>query len=105
MDEILVNYRNCDPLISVPNAFTPNNDGRNDSFRAVGVNITNYRMQLFDRWGELIFTSDDPGVGWDGTKNGASCSNDIYVWSIYYESDALEEKVKEMIHGTVVLIR
>ena len=105
MDDILVGYPDCNPLVTVPNAFTPNGDGRNDTFRAFGVNIANYRLQVFNRWGELIFSSFDPGSGWDGTKNGQDCASDVYVWSIYYESDALEEPVRETVNGTVMLIR
>lgn len=104
-DDILVGFRNCEPLLTIPNAFTPNGDGRNDTFRALGVNISNYRMQVFNRWGELIFVSYDPSSGWDGTRNGTPCAGDMYVWSVYYESDALEETFRETVKGTVMLIR
>jgi gliding motility-associated-like protein len=105
MDDILVGFRNCNPVVTVPNAFTPNGDGRNDTFRAKGINISNYRMQVFNRWGELIFSSFDPGHGWDGKKNGEDCASDVYVWSVYYESDALDQPVRETVKGTVMLIR
>jgi gliding motility-associated-like protein len=68
----------------IPNAFTPNNDGVNDDFLAFGNEITDFRMEMFDRWGELIFTSNDIYKGWDGRSNGGSeiSQNGVYVYKI-----------------------
>ncbi|MCB0401077.1 MAG: gliding motility-associated C-terminal domain-containing protein [Flavobacteriales bacterium] len=64
----------------IPNAFTPNNDGRNDIFTAVGEEITEFNMQIFDRWGELIYETEDLNTGWDGTAKGG---NDISMEGVY----------------------
>jgi gliding motility-associated-like protein len=67
-----------------PTAFTPNNDGENDVFTAIGTGITKFKMILFDRWGKLYFTSDDLSKGWDGTINGISAPEGVYTYRINY---------------------
>lgn len=54
----------------IPSAFSPNNDGENDMLYVMGNCITNMEFVIFDRWGEKVFVSTDPGFGWDGTFNG-----------------------------------
>src|SRR5690606_27474392 len=53
-----------------PNAFTPNGDGNNDFFKPVVSGIKQYDFQIYNRWGELIFTSKQAEIGWDGKRNG-----------------------------------
>ncbi|MBL7891064.1 MAG: PKD domain-containing protein, partial [Bacteroidia bacterium] len=70
----------------VPNAFTPNGDGNNDAFFPKGfmINPECYKMMIFDRWGNLIFETEDLNVGWDGRANGGKlvAQQDVYVWKI-----------------------
>lgn len=66
----------------VPNAFTPNGDGINDTFFPKGYNIIKYDMMIFDRWGEKLFYTADFFNGWDGTFKGEDCKEDVYVWKI-----------------------
>jgi gliding motility-associated-like protein len=68
-----------------PNSFTPNNDGENDIFYAYGFNIKKFNMSIYDRWGQLIFQSDDVYKGWDGTYKGRPVEQDVYVLKINYE--------------------
>ena len=68
--------------IFVPNAFTPNGDGINDIFQPKGYGITKYELDIFDRWGEKIFQTNQFEHGWDGTIKGISIKNDIYTWRI-----------------------
>lgn len=70
--------------IYIPNAFTPNGNGVNDYFTAKGAEITEFKMMIFDRWGELIFETSDLGTGWDGhAKNGSGIAeNGVYVYKI-----------------------
>ena len=68
-------------IIYVPNAFTPNGDGLNDIFKAQGIDITKFNMKIFNRWGELIFESDDIESGW----NGASPNSDYFSPPGIYE--------------------
>ncbi|HEY4797936.1 MAG TPA: PKD domain-containing protein, partial [Bacteroidia bacterium] len=67
----------------VPNAFTPNQDGRNEEFKAYGTYIREYHMAIFDRWGNLIFESNDINTGWNGKVKNRSVSpeeEDVYIW-------------------------
>ena len=73
-----------DYILFTPSAFTPNGDGKNDVFYPVGVGINrdNYEFFVFNRWGELIFESYNPAIGWDGTYNGELVNIDAYVYLI-----------------------
>ena len=66
----------------VPNAFTPNGDGINDTFFPKGHGIVKFDVAIFDRWGEKLFNTSDFFQGWDGTFKGEDCKNDVYVWKI-----------------------
>ncbi len=95
-----------DVVVYVPSAFTPNNnDGKNDVFMAEGdgFNPTSFEMQIFDRWGEKIFTSTDINVGWNGKRNnnGAMCQIDTYVYRITYK-DAKGKSYNKAGHVTIV---
>ena len=72
----------------VPNAFTPNNDGKNDIFKVIGFleEVSFFEMLIFSRWGTLIEEIKDPYLGWDGTHNGKLCPQGVYVWKVTYES-------------------
>lgn len=71
-----------DANLYVPNVFTPDGDGVNDVFQPKGYGITSYRLQIFNRWGELIFESNDFATGWDGTVKGKVIKDESYVWKI-----------------------
>jgi gliding motility-associated-like protein len=70
--------------IFIPNNFTPNGDGINDSFNALGTNIIDYDMLIVDRWGAKIYHSESMGAPWNGTyfNNGKECQTDVYVYKI-----------------------
>jgi gliding motility-associated-like protein len=94
-----------DVSIYVPNAFTPyNQDGKNDYFLAKGTYIKTFKMLIFDRWGMLVFTSDNIYEGWKGDVKGSNiiAQQDVYVWKIT-ATDFLNKK-HELI-GTVTLVR
>ena len=89
----------------IPNAFTPNGDGLNDTFRITGLppeNITRFNMQVFNRWGEVIFSTTDITEGWNGRLNGELCPEGNYVWVIFYEDGS---KITRTNKGVVALIR
>jgi len=105
-DTIEINGMGCDFYIFVPNVFTPNVDKRNPLFFPVGYNIVAGNMQIWDRWGEPIFYTDDFNKGWDGTYMGRDCPIDAYVYVIYYSGLAQDGTVDERIKaGTVILLR
>jgi gliding motility-associated-like protein len=68
--------------VFIPNAFSPNGDWYNEGFTGYGVGIKSASFKIFDRWGELIYTSDSLGKPWDGTfsTSGAPCAEGIYVY-------------------------
>ena len=69
-----------DLLVFVPNAFTPNNDGLNDIFSPKVSGIIDYNLNIFNRWGELIFTSNNMLNGWDGSYQNIACQEEVYTW-------------------------
>jgi gliding motility-associated-like protein len=89
-----------------PNAFTPNGDGLNDIFKPVGIYITNYHLQIFDRAGRAVFYSGDPEHGWDGYIEGGPAQEGVYVWICTFTHDYGDNLVKDLkLKGTVTLIR
>jgi len=68
----------------IPNAFTPDGNGHNDYFTAKGAEINEFKMMIFDRWGELIYETDNISKGWDGSANGGSkiSQTGVYVYKI-----------------------
>jgi gliding motility-associated-like protein len=75
-------------LVYVPNSFSPNGDGINDVFKAEGDGFSKFDMMIFDRWGNMIFHSDDINKGWDGKANGGSnvAQIDAYIYVIHVKA-------------------
>ena len=91
------------PSVFVPSGFTPNNDGKNDLLRpiAVGIKHIDY-FNIYNRWGELLFSTQKNGHGWDGMIKGQPQSTGTYVWMVKatdYTGAAYFQK------GVVTLIR
>lgn len=88
--------------ILVPNAFTPNSDGRNDLLKvnAFGVQLKYFRV--YNRYGQLVFATSDAGVGWDGSVGGQAAAMGTYVWTAAAVDDHGRPLEK---NGTVILIR
>jgi len=104
-DTIVVDTRNCEPLIWAPNAFTPNGDGMNDSFKVKGQNIDDFFLAIYNRWGEIVFETKEMDMAWDGRHNNNLCPAEIYIWIIRYSSYSSEYPVSETLKGTVLLYR
>jgi len=92
--------------IGIPNIFSPNGDGINDYFfprEILSRGVTNFRMQVFNRWGLLVFeTRSVNGRGWDGRFNGKDQPQDVYVYMI---EAGFANGVAEKYQGNVTLIR
>ena len=83
-DTLNVLYKKCIP-IQVPNAFSPNSDGKNDIFKPlIGVEVTNYHLQIWNRWGQLLFETRNYTEGWNGRYNSEIQSNGTYVYYISF---------------------
>ncbi|MEX1187907.1 MAG: gliding motility-associated C-terminal domain-containing protein [Bacteroidia bacterium] len=91
------------PTMYIPSAFTPNGDGVNDFFGVKAEGLKEFKMEIYNRWGEVVFVSDDIKKLWDGTYEGkAITSTDVYVYqvkAIGNNNDPLPEE-----KGTVTLI-
>ncbi|MCX6292189.1 MAG: PKD domain-containing protein [Bacteroidetes bacterium] len=91
-----------DYTLYVPNSFTPNGDGKNDFFEATGFDVRSFSMSIYNRWGNLIFQTNDISKAWDGKLNGVPIEAGIYVYSIV-ALDAFNEEHQYM--GNVALVR
>lgn len=93
---------NCDTLY-FPNAFTPNNDGKNDVFRP-GQNflIQSYVLSVYNRWGQVVFQTADITKGWTGRQGGKEAPVGVYIWTCTY---TIADRDKKSTKGTLVLIR
>lgn len=101
-DTIEVEVDDCDQIIWVPNAFTPNNDGKNDVFLPYVENVAFYRLYIFNRWGQLVFYTENPTEGWDGSYKGKLAKMDSYAWKMEFKDFKNKEYTK---YGFVVLYK
>ncbi len=90
--------------LNMPNAFTPNGDGKNEEFRPVTLpeKISSFSMLIYNRWGQLVFSTNDVGRGWDGRVNGSSAPMGVYTYTLTYGNPKGEKRKKT---GVVALIR
>jgi len=85
----------------VPNAFTPGGDGLNDIFIPVAIGIKDYKMELFDRGGQRLFTTYEIDKGWNGKFNGKPCKQDVYIWKANYTNEVTGKYTTETGHVTL----
>jgi gliding motility-associated-like protein len=90
--------------VFVPNAFSPNNDGKNDLFKAtLGIDATGIDMVIFDRWGAEVFHATKMNAGWDGTyENGKKAEMGTYQYVIKVR---FRDQKVETYTGDVTLMR
>lgn len=103
-----------DLIFYVPNSFTPNGDGTNDVFLPVitsGVDLGNYQLLIFNRWGQVVFSTTDPTMGWDGTYMNIQefltgednfAQDGTYTWKIILNSSQNEGAVEKVGHVTLL---
>lgn len=89
-----------------PNAFTPNGDGVNDTFKPVFFcPVVTTHFIVYNRWGQKVFETRDPNAAWDGEVDGAEASSDVYAWQVEYEVARAGANQKLMEKGDVALLR
>lgn len=93
-----------DPVLYLPNSFTPDGDGINDFFGPIGFSMAVFEMRVFDRWGEVIYTWSDLTGRWDGTFRTVPAKEDVYGWKIVYAT-LKNPHVNREIQGHVTLLR
>lgn len=90
--------------VYLPNAFSPNNDGNNDIFRAISVNeVNDIFMMIYDRWGNRVFESTDFKYGWDGTIGSRPADDGTYFYMVTFTCNLTSKKI--VLKGDVTLIR
>lgn len=86
----------------VPNIFSPNGDNHNDQFVIEGTSLNQFNIQVFNRWGELVFESDDQSISWDGTQRGKELNTAVFAYVLTYIDSA---GVSQKVSGNVTLIK
>ena len=93
-------------IFYIPNAFTPDGDERNNTFKPIitsGVDIFNYTFVIYNRWGQIIWESFNPNMGWDGTYDYKPCQDGSYTWKLRFKTPKTDE-IKEF-YGNFSIIR
>jgi len=90
------------PNVFVPNAFTPNGDNLNERFNVVPVAVNKFEMEIYNRWGERVYITDDPTKGWDGNYLNAPAQADVYMYTLKFTDFENRPYYKS---GTVHLMR
>jgi gliding motility-associated-like protein len=106
-DEILIRVEPA-PLsrVFIPSAFTPDGDGRNDTFHPVLMHVEEPQLMVFDRWGKMLFRSSEQEIRWDGKCGSKPCPDGVYVWKLVYEARLEDDRTEQKVEaGTVMLVR
>jgi gliding motility-associated-like protein len=99
-----INFTTCSCQLLLPNAFTPDGDGHNDSFRPQhACEMSNFEMNIYNRYGDLVFRSLNPDEAWDGSYRGGKAQAGAYVWMARYFNPVSKQPVFRK--GTVILLR
>lgn len=93
------------PKIFIPTAFSPNDDGENDVFKPVADCALAFSMQIVNRWGSIIFSTENINNGWDGTFQGEAAPNGNYSYVIFYAGSINDVTFEETYRGSFKLIR
>lgn len=86
----------------IPSAFTPNGDGLNDTFGIQGESISGFHIQIFNRWGQMVYESQDATMAWDGSYKGLAAPQGAYVYKLAASNVSGRTMVKK---GTVNLVQ
>ena len=102
-DTVLIKVQDCPVYIHIPTAFSPNNDGKNDSFKPLTEGrMTNYQFSIYNRFGQVVFNTTNVKQGWDGTVKGLAQNSGVFVYTCTYKFVDQPLVFKK---GTVMLIR
>ena len=110
VDTFRLRIKNCDLEAFVPTAFSPNGDGFNDDFHPFFkadylVKVETYDLQIFNRWGNLVFSSKNETGTWDGTYKGVNCETGLYIWTLSVRLVLNGKTEMRQLSGDVSLMR
>ncbi len=103
-----IQHIDINPKLSffMPNAFTPNNDDENDGFKGKGFipSVSNFKMSVWNRWGNLVFETTDPEIAWNGRKNnsGRILQAGVYVYFVSYYDPASDRQINFQGYTTLI---
>lgn len=103
-DKVLVK-EGCEPVLFVPEVFSPNGDGFNDTFTVINEFITDFDLKIYNRWGEIIFESFEPERMWDGSYKGQTMAPMLYAFVISYKSKYFPYRPKITKTGGILLVK
>lgn len=95
----------CAPRLFVPNVITPSSSDQNSKLDIFGKYYTNFEINVFSRWGEIIFSSKDPSVTWDGNYRSEAMPIGVYAWRVTYEGVCPDYKGPYKKVGEVTVVR
>ncbi|MFN8311049.1 MAG: gliding motility-associated C-terminal domain-containing protein [Chitinophagales bacterium] len=104
-DSLFIPVSECNDVIYVPNAFSPNGDGANDTYRIYGRCIHLNRLMIFNRWGEKVWDTSDIEKGWDGFYKGELQPPGIFVYYLTYNSGNRPRGERHELKGSITLVR
>ena len=105
-DNVIIEDRACRCHLHIPTGFTPNGDNVNDLYRiGYQCNFVDYSIEIYNRWGQRVFSSDNPDDFWDGYHAGKASSEGVYTWVVRYSYLDRGDIVPNTEAGTVTLIR
>ena len=104
IDSVYIHVNSCDTLVDLPTGISPNGDGYNDVWIPLGsaVEPDDFNLQVFDRWGEVVFETTDWQEGWDGTYKGSIVPIGVYAYRIAYRNGLTQEKFELIGHLTAI---
>jgi gliding motility-associated-like protein len=109
IETLEVEFIDCSCPVYIPNAFTPNEDGLNDIFRpSLGCPVRDYEFDVYNRWGQLVFSTTDPDIGWNGAsvKDGNFFGDgELYIYFISFQNARQPLLEREVYRGHISLIR
>lgn len=106
-DSVQIDMYTCEPCLwYAPNIFSPNDDGENDSWHIFLPCLwQRYRLEIFDRWGNLVFAADDPETRWDGYWKGKEPVPGVYVWRLEWTGELFGNPQTNRASGDITIIR
>lgn len=105
-DTLRVRYSDCRCVMSVPTAFSPNDDGINEQFGVIyDCMLEGFNLRIYNRWGKEVFATNNPDIQWDGRYKGRFAQEGVYVWVITYYGNRNRRPISMQEKGTVTLIR
>jgi gliding motility-associated-like protein len=95
----------CPPRLFISSAFSPNGDDKNNLYLVHEAHVGKFQMLIFNRWGEIIFESNDKDYFWDGTYRGEYMPIGVYPWIITYEGNSVKYRGPYKQEGSVTIIK